>query len=244
MKRTRILGMCLVAVFALTAVLASVSQAATPVFYTKAAIGTTAANQQFTSSSAASYLEGASSHVKIECKKSTGTGEVTGAKSVNKVVTTFKECEIPSLHFPCENKGAGTHEIETLPNAGELGEYTSSEGGVKLTAESGIYLAEFQCAGGGVLIKSKGSLVGKIKGSANTVQESKFTPTLSLTFQQTGGIQKIKNLIGGSPEQLTSVVSEFNGTEYVTHEELGGQNQTAKLADANFPADSNIGVTK
>ena len=84
-------------------------------------------------------------------------------------------------------------------------------------------------------IKSKGSLVGKIKGSAATLAESKFTPTLTLTFQQAGGIQKIQNLIGGTPEQLTSVVSEFNGSGYTTHEELGGQSQTAKLADAIFP---------
>ena len=64
--------MCLVAVFAMTALMASVAQAATPEFYTKAVIGTTAANQKFTSTSATSYLEGHTSHVKIECKKYRG----------------------------------------------------------------------------------------------------------------------------------------------------------------------------
>ena len=46
MKRTRILGMCLVAVFAMAALMASVAQAATPEFYTKASIGTTAPAQK------------------------------------------------------------------------------------------------------------------------------------------------------------------------------------------------------
>jgi hypothetical protein len=244
MTRSKLVAMCLGAVFAFVAIAAVAAQADTPEFYTKAAIGTTAAPQKFTSTSAISYLEGATSKVKIECKKSVGSGEVTGAKTVAKIFTDFKECEIPSLHYNCENKGANTKEIETLANKGELGEYTSTEGGVKVSAESGTYLAEFECAGGGVLIKSKGSLVGSIVGSAATVQESKFAASLTLAFLQSKGIQKIKNLIGGTPEQLTSVVSEFNGSGYTTHEELGGQNETAKLADATDPADDNIGVTK
>lgn len=244
MKRIKVLGLCLGAVFVLAAMATSLAQADTPEFYTKAAIGTVAAQQNFTASSATSYLEGATSHVKIECKKSSGTGTVTGAKSVAKSVTLFKECEIASLHYPCENKGAGTKEIETKDLVGELGEYTATEGGVKLTPESGTYFVEFECASGGVLIKSKGSLVGSIAGSAATVAESKFAASLTLTLQQTHGIQKIKNLIGGTPEQLTSVVSEFNGSGYTTHEELGGQEQTNKLEDASFPKDDNIGVTK
>jgi len=245
MKSIKTMGMLLVAVCALGALVATSALAsATPEFYTKAAIGSTVAGVAYKSTSTTSFLEGKTSGLKIECASSTGTGEANGATTNAKVLTLFKKCEIIGLALPCENKGAGTKEIETNSLKGELGAITLTSPGVRLSPESGSYDAEFECAGGGVLIKARGSLIGSLTGaSGETVAEGKLPASAKLTLKATKGVQQYTHFLTGPSEQLTSVVSEFSEAkhEYVTHEELSAQNQTATLTTS--PAD-NLGFTK
>jgi hypothetical protein len=244
MKRIKALGLCLVAAFALAAVAASIASAsATPEYYTKASVGTVAPSVPFTATSATAFLEGKTSGVKIQCKSSTSTGEVNGAKTSVKNVSLFKECEIAGLALPCEN--VGPKEIETKSLAGELGAITTALPGTRLKPESGEFLADFNCAGGGVLIKVKGSLIGSLSGAAGeTPAEGKFASTGKLTFKTTKGAQQYTKFLGEAEgHQLESVVSEFNTEkkEFVTHEELSGQSVIATIK--SVPA-SNLGETK
>jgi hypothetical protein len=243
MTRIKIMGLCLVAVCAMAAFATSFASAA-PEFYGKAAVGTSVGTVKFTATSATAFLEGKTSKLKIQCTASSGGGEATSATQTLNNTTNFTNCEVFGASLPCESAGAAAKEIRTNKLAGELGAISATVPGVKLTPESGPYLAEFGCAGGGVLIKVKGSLIGSITGaSGNTVAEGKLPASTKLTFAQTGGLQKYTHFIGGTPEQLTSVVSEFSTEkgEYVTHEELSGQSVIATLKTA---VAGNLGVTK
>jgi hypothetical protein len=241
MKRIKMLALSVVAVFALTAIAASIAQAE-PEFYTKSAIGVAGAAQKFTATdAAASFLEGSVSKLKIECKKASGSGELTGAKTSAKNVTNFKECEIATLNLPCENAGPGTKEINTESLGGELGAISATIPGTRLKPESGEFLAQFECAGGAVLIKAKGSVIGSGTGSGTTVDNSKFAANLKLVFSESKGIQKYTHFLTGPSEQITSVVKE--GANPPT-EELSGQSGTFTLVDNENPTDDNMGVTK
>jgi hypothetical protein len=237
----RIVGLALVAVFAMGIVAATAS--AGPVYFGKAAIGGTVGHVAFTGSGGVAFLEGHTSKLKIECKAETATGEVNSPTTSIKNVTKFTSCEIAGLGLPCEN--VASKEIDTNNLSAVLGEITATTPGTRLKPESGTYLAEFQCAGGGVLVKVKGSVIGKFSGANGTsVENGKLATKLTLAFEQTGGIQKYTKFIGeGTGEQLTSVVSEFNTEtkEFVTHEELGGQ--VAKVVLVTNPA-GQLGLTK
>jgi hypothetical protein len=240
MKRMRIMGLCLGALCAVGIFAASAS--AEPVFFGKAEIGGAVKAVPFSATSGVSFLEGHTSKLKVECKASTGTGEVSGPSSVAKSVTKFTGCEVAGLALPCENTAA--KEITTESLSGELGAITSTVPGVRLKGESGIYLAQFVCAGGGVQIKAKGSVIGKMSGaSGNTVEEGKLATTLTLSLEQTGGIQKYTHFLTGPSEQITSAVNEFNEKtgKFEEHEELSAQSQKVSLKTT--PA-GQIGLTK
>src|SRR5437899_11873960 len=128
MKRMRMMGICLGALCAVA--IFATSASAEPVFFGKAAIGGTVKAIPFSASSGTSFLEGHTSKLKIECKASTGTGEVSGASSVAKSVTKFTGCEIAGLALGCENTGA--KEITTESLLGELGSITTTPPGVRL----------------------------------------------------------------------------------------------------------------
>jgi hypothetical protein len=241
MTRLRIVGLGLGAVLALG--IGAATASAEPVYFGKAEIGKTVGHVAFTAAGGVAFLEGHTSKLKIECKANSATGEVNGPTTTAKSVIHFTGCEVAGLALPCEN--AASKEIVTTSLRSELGALSSSVPGARLKPESGIYLAEFQCAGGGVLIKVKGSVIGKIAGAnGTTVEAGKLATKITLSFEQTGGIQKYTKFLGESTgEQLTSVVSEFNTEkkEFETHEELGGQ--FAKSVLTSNPV-GQVGVTK
>jgi hypothetical protein len=243
MKRIKALGLCLLAVFALTGVAASVAQAEeAPEFYTKTAIGVPGAPQPFTATvAAASFWEGSVSKLKIECKKTTGAGEVTGAKTLARYRFVLKECEIATLNLPCENKGAGTKEIETESLKGELGAVSATTPGIRLKPEGGEFVTQYECAGGAESIKWKGSVISSGTGSGTTVDNSKFASSLKQVWAESKGIQKYTHFLTGPSEQLTSEVKE--GANPPT-EELIGVSGTFTFLDTENPTDDNWGVTK
>jgi len=240
MTRIKKLGLSLVAVLALGALTASFAQAEAPEFYTKAAVGSVAPAVEETNTLGIAFLEGHTSKAKIECATGSGAATVSGPKTTTKATTLFKTCEIKALSLPCENKGAGTKEIETKALTGELGTVAAGKDGVKLTPETGEFLAEFECGGGAIAIKVKGELFGEITGAekaGKTIAQAKFGASGTLSFAEAGGIQKFTKFVGevGS-HQLENVVTETKGT----HEELGGQ--SAKVTVKSVPA-SDIGET-
>jgi hypothetical protein len=211
MKRIRIVGLCLIATFAISIVASSVASAAQPVFYTKAAIGSVGEPVPFTGTLGAAFLEGKSG-TKITCTGGTATGEVTGPTTTKGNVTTFTGCETSG--FKCES-GATEGVIVTNVLEGTLGNVTATIAGVRLyneTTKKGGELAAFSCAGGAVPVKVKGSVIGSLSGSSGTtVAAGKFGTSQKLSFAEAKGIQKYTKFLVGQgeagEEQLESSVS-------------------------------------
>jgi hypothetical protein len=212
MKRIRIMGLCLVACFAMSVVASSVASAAAPVFYTKASPGEVAPTVPFTGTLGAAFLEGKSG-TKITCTAGTASGEVVDATTTKNNVTTFTGCETSG--FKCNSTGQGEGVIVTNVLEGTLGNVTATTAGVRLFPEAtgrGTELAAFACAGGTVPVKVKGSVIGALSGSSGkTVAEGKFGTSQKLTFAETKGIQKYTKFLVGQgeagEEQLESSVS-------------------------------------
>jgi len=237
MKRIRIVGLCLIAAFAISIVASSVASAAQPVFYTKAEVGVASGPVPFTGTLGAAFLEGKSG-TKITCTAGTATGEVTGPTTEKNAVTTFTGCATNG--FKCES-GATEGVIVTNVLEGTLGQVAANLPGVRLyneTTKKGGELANFSCAGGAVAVIVHGSVIGSLSGSSGkTPAEGKFGTTQKLTFAETKGIQKYSKFLAGEgeagEEQLESSVG---GGAF----EKSGQSVIATLK--SVPA-SNLGNT-
>ena len=154
MKRMRIVGLCLVAVFALSAIGAGSASALPEIGRCVAKAGTgkykdsnctekagklvsekafefakNPIKKGFTASGGVGILEGASG-TQIECKVNSSTGEylsTTSTKEVHKVKAKFNECGVPAFGgTECKTKGDAAGEITTTLLKGKLS-YTSGK---------------------------------------------------------------------------------------------------------------------
>jgi hypothetical protein len=237
MKRIRVIGVCLVAAFAISAV-ASVSASAAPEFYGKAAVGTTVANIPFTGTLGAAFLE-AKAGTKITCTAGTAAGEVTGPTTTKNNTTTFTGCETGG--FKCENDGVGVIKTETLE--GTLGAVGTKKDGIRLYNQStkkGGQLAAFECAGGAVKVVVTGSVIGEATGASGTTVVAGKLPSGAhdLTFAESHGIQKYTKFLAGEGEAGTE---QLSGSTNGAAPELSGQ--SVKVVLATSPA-GQIGYTE
>jgi hypothetical protein len=249
MRRMRMIGVGLAALFALV-VMASSASAAQPVFYGVAELNKevkTPIKQSGTFG--ASFLEGNVSKAQITCKKGTSTGEVVGPTKSTNNIAVFEECETGGLK--CTSAGEATGVIKTAKLDGVLGNVSATLPGIRVfkegeggkTPKSGA-LAEFNC-GGVAAVVVKGSVIGSLSGAqGKTVEEGKFVTSGKLTFAQSGGVQKYLKFLTGEcggnandcgPEQLES---NTNGGAF----EKGGQSQIVTLKTVPFAG--KLGSTK
>jgi len=226
MKRIRVIGVCLIAAFAISAVASSVATAA-PEFYAKTAVGTTAGPIAFSGTLGAAFLEGKGG-TKITCTAGSAAGEATSATKTENNTTTFTGCATGG--FPCHSAGQAEGTIQTENLAGSLGAVGSKKDGIRLYNQStgkGGTLAAFACAGGTVNVVVTGSVIGELTGASGlTVAEGKLpSATQDLTFAETKGIQKYTKFTEGEggTEQLSSAIN--GGTP-----ELSGQSVKVVLA--------------
>jgi hypothetical protein len=156
-SRYRILGLCLMAVFALGAVASATASAAAPEFFH--CVKLTSKTGGYTSSSCAlasktktgefeknavpakskikftdtlgttRFYRNSTGTSRVVCGKGTATGEVSGPKEVTAVEVTFKECQFASgsLECPVNSPFEGAGEIYTRELSGELGKVTAAE---------------------------------------------------------------------------------------------------------------------
>jgi len=246
MKRMRLMGLALVAIFAISVASASAAQ---PEYYGVAAVGSPVANQKIEGTTGAAFLEGKTSHAKITCTAGKFTGEVTGATTAAHNVTTFTGCEASGLKCKSTSPVGAEGTIITKELESVLGNVTATLPGERLfgPGAGGVepktaILAEFECGGGLVKVSVTGSLIGTLSGaSGKTPAEGKFAASSKLTFAEAGGAQKYTKFLAGEcggagncgPEQLTSTV---NGTP-----ELGGQSVIATIKSVPFA--SKLGFT-
>ncbi len=226
MKRMRIMGLCLVAVFALAAVAVS-SASAAPTYYECAKVkggkyedkacsklaGSEKGekyelqpgrgkNKAFKGKGKAATLYTPAVGGEVKCGTSKDEGFINASfTGQEKVKVVFGKCT--SLGKNCSSPGAKKGEIKTNPLSGTLG-YISKTGpkvGVSLTGEGGKPSAEFNCEG--LEIVTTGSVIGEITGDVN-----KFNKESTDTFVVNGsGVQIPTKFEGGPTEVLESTIN-------------------------------------
>lgn len=178
MTRARTLGLCCVAMLALSATVAASASAALPEF-----IGPFP--NPFTSKSGVTTLETVKKAT-ITCTADKGAGELTGPKT-GTVTITFSGCELVTLSLPCNTVGLPPGEIATASLLMTLG-YISEpkkEAGIDLSTATGAPLMEFMCGPLRTLVV--GSVIGKITPVNKLIKPpGHFT----LKFTQAAGKQK------------------------------------------------------
>jgi hypothetical protein len=160
----------------------------------------------------------------VACTSSTDTGKFTGPKSAGGILVVFKGCELN--HHQCEN-GATLGEVKTNPLKGEVGYVEGGkakhEVGVALTAETGLYEAEFHC--GEIELRVRGTVIGLVTSAQNV-----FTKEATLLFQQSAGEQRIKKLEGG-PTDVLFTEARSGGGEYGKGAESGESDEVTSKGE-------------
>jgi hypothetical protein len=226
MRRIKIMGLCLVAVFAMTAVAVS-SASAAPSFFecAKVAAGTgkftnktcstegtgktakyelkegVGKGKEFKGKGGAATLHTPAVGGEVKCKSFKDKGLVATPTTESKVISEFKTCE--SLKKKCVSPGAKAGTIITKNLKGVLGYITKSplSVGVALSPETGTVLAEFNCEG--LEIETTGSVIGEQKGDINT-----FSKTSENVFKVSGGgVQEPTAFEGGAKQVLESKIN-------------------------------------
>jgi hypothetical protein len=237
MTRIKIMGLCLIAVFAMAAV-AAASASAAPTYYecAKAAkVGKlyTGNSNNSTCTEANAKGEGkynlqpgrgkdkafkgkggaATLHTPavggiVECGASKDEGYVSSSfTGQEKVKVTFTKCKSESK--ACNSPGAKSGEIKTNPLSGTLG-YISKSGpvvGVSLTGEAGHPSAEFECGTGAGALKIV--TTGAVIGEI-TGDTNKISKEATDSFSVTGGGQQSVTSFEGGPTEVLE--SSINGS--------------------------------
>jgi hypothetical protein len=197
MKIARLVGVLLIAVFALSAVAASTAFAAEPEFKVLPSVKT------FKTTSGAGTLK-AGSIATTTCAADSSGGEITGMTTVGKVKVTFTGCKISGNSKVCTAKSVGAKEGEIVTNTlkGSLGTTTTgTDVGLLLepeTTKKFVTLAATSCA-------IETSVEGGIIGEISPVNISSKTGKLSYTTS--GGAQGIKKIIVAGNEVETNLAA-------------------------------------
>ena len=178
MLRLRTLGLCGLAVLALSATATATASAALPEFVGPIPV-------PFTAKSGVTTLETVKKAT-IRCTSDTAAGEVTGPKA-GSIRITLSGCEFVTIGVLCNTPGVPPGEMITAPLMMTLG-YISGpkhEAGVDLSTATGGPLIEATCAG--LRVTVTGSVIGKITPVNKVVAPpARFT----LRFSQAAGKQK------------------------------------------------------
>lgn len=235
MKVTRMLGACVLAVAALSAVFATAASASLPELgrcvkvapktgewvgknCTRPAGGKGEYN--FLAGAAKKKFEGSTSEVatletpklKIGCAAATLNGEYTGAKT-STVTLDLIGCQNAATKHKCNSNPLKEGEIEA-PEAlkGELGFITGGSKptvGLDLKAEHGVIVA-FTCGEPGTPPELSGTLEGSV--IAKVLKTNVMVPEFSLTYKATGGKQVPEKFEGGPVDTLTLKVVTTGGS--------------------------------
>lgn len=223
MKRMRIMGLCLVAVFSLALVAVSSASATEPAFFECKSVGKgkgtfskgckvmkagggfeptegIGKGKVFKGKGGSATLHTPAVKGEITCSSFKDEGKITGVKNTSKVLSTFSGCS--TLGKKCHSAGQKAGTIKTNALKGVLGyiNKANKEVGVDLTPETGEELAAFECEG--ITVKVKGSVIG------HQTPVNSFSKTSVNTFVVNGeGFQDVKNLEGGPTDVLESTIN-------------------------------------
>jgi len=187
MKRFKVLGLCLVAAFALSAVVVT------------SALAKGASGPIKVESTGEGPAELGNSVANIKCTSHTAKSEIINATETVGVVAHYKGCEAVKAKVPCENVGPG--EIETTVLKSKLAWVSQPKGEVGvdfkpagLTAGKEI-LAKFNCKGLAEVVVY-GAIIGL------TTPKNVSVETGKVTFQESGFKNQPEKFEGGPKESL------------------------------------------
>jgi len=200
MSRIRIVGLTLVAAFAISAVAASAASAAAPEFRHK---GGEVVKRKFKSTTGVAKLDAAGTVVTCASSSTAAGAEIeAGAeqKKVKGVVVTFKKCESENSKEKCKVHSKGkVEEIKTESLSGELGKVAKAEAaderGLDLKPTTGKIFVTLE---GTCLPISPSPVEGSVIGEPTKKEEVKG----KLVFATSGGKQAIQKFEGGVKDTL------------------------------------------
>jgi hypothetical protein len=205
MKRISIVGLCLAAVCAFSAVTVASASAALPEFILKSGKSFPIT---FDFSSGKGKLTPHSTLLPIiECESDLGKGTITGSMLAKITTLTYHECHIQGSPHTCTTSGQPTGlivgsvvlmvHLGYIKKNGEAGKET----GFLVKPETGTVNAEFECEGLAEKVVVEGEVVGQVTSNLN-----EFRETATITFSQGAkrGEQAIETfeLLSGLPEPL------------------------------------------
>jgi hypothetical protein len=163
------------------------------------------ASGTFLSTSGAGKLETSNGTV-VECSSDKDKGTINGSESAANVLVTFHGCK--SSGFACTSASEPSGLITTKELAGLLGyiSKTSKTVGLDLAPLTGTEFVEFNCAGGIVKVKVKGSVIGGV----TPINTQSTSGTLTYVKAAGKGKQELTKLEGGAVDLLET--SKNGGT--------------------------------
>lgn len=203
MRSIKIMGLCLVAVFVMSAVAVATASALTPTFLFPGG----GSKPQFSSTSGEGKLvtKIGEKEETVECASDTDTGEIIkGTDKVQNVLVVFAGCKgsIDGDPVKCTSASLAEGQIKTNQLEGDLGYIKNTEPrevGLVLKPEAsapeGLF-AEFTCADGSILkakIKVKGEVIGKIE-PINKLVTTKENFTLKYEHGTSASVQQYTSL--------------------------------------------------
>jgi hypothetical protein len=210
MKIVRLVGLILVAVFAMSLVAVSAASAAGPLFLTSVK------PNPFTGTALGlSFLRTPSAGITVECEKSSSTGEITSTTLAGKIFVHFLECTAKNAtaeHCPAMSPGAPLENlIITTTLHGILGlvlpkPASGSDEGLLLLPTSGT---KFVTLLGSCIVTSavNGSVAGLVEQPVGVLSK---TGKLALLAPE--GIQKIKDIDLTNSTLVEPELVAFGGT--------------------------------
>jgi hypothetical protein len=177
--RYKMLGLCLIAVFALSAIASATASAAAPEFLN--AKKEVPLKAKFTAETGA-YTFNVEKEIVITCAANTYSGEITGAKTVGGIKLILTGCKASEKKgTPCtiHSAGAKAGEIVTSALKGTLGKVAKAEapsevGEALLPAVGNTWTeVESVCLRPG-LVKIEGTVIGEIPSSSIKMQKDNF----------------------------------------------------------------------
>ncbi len=233
MRSIKIAGLCLAAVFVVSAVVAATAFAEAPEF--KLAAGSTA----FSSKGGTGKLETSKGET-VECKKETNTGEVEGSsgKRAKNILISYKECTatIGLNKYKCKSEGVGANEeeIRTFGLLARLGWINKAklEIGILFNPETGNannpnnLFAEFSCSRTGELIdiRVRGTIIARLApGQDEKLIEPGGHFTLEFKKGEGKGTTEWPNLEGESAKKLETetTITEKEGKGFIESGAVG-----------------------
>jgi hypothetical protein len=248
MKRIKIVGLCLTAVFAMTAVAAASASAAGPEYFTCAKVkggkfekgcgkeggkggysreAVTKLPSKFTDKNGVSvltvFVPGIGIVGDTKCEKAKSKGAILSSTTAEDTVV-FEKCESSGKTCTSDQAKEKKGDITTNPLLTTL--VATSEAasgvGVQVEAKGGGNSAEFDCEG--LLIKTTGAVTGEDKG--NVEKASKTAENVFAVNE--GGEPTIKT--GGSEDTLLTTITKGEETNTVP----SGESTTAVIKGAEI----------